>query len=94
MMPTPGYRLTNDVLLQEVAGEAVLLNLKDGVYFTLDETGARMIALFREHGRLDLAVGAMEAEYEASRDQIEADMTKLLDEMVTHGLVERIEPKG
>jgi hypothetical protein len=94
MIPSLDYRLTDDVLLQEVAGEAVLLNLKDGVYFTLDETGARMIALFRQHGRLDLAIAAMEAEYEASRDQIEADMTRLLEEMVTHGLVERVETTG
>jgi hypothetical protein len=88
------YRITEDVLLQEVAGEAVLLNLKDGVYFTLDEIGARMIRLFREHNDLDLAVAALEGEYEASRDQIRGDMVRLLEEMVLHGLVERVDTKG
>jgi hypothetical protein len=88
------FRLTNDVLLQAVAGEAVLLNLKDGVYFTLDEVGTRMIRLLGEHGDLDSAVAALEAEYEATREQIRADMERLLEEMLSHGLVERVEAQG
>jgi hypothetical protein len=93
-VPRAGYRITSDVLLQEVAGEAVLLNLKDGVYFSLDEVGARMILLFREHNDLDLVVAALEAEYEAPGDQIRGDMVRLLEEMVLHGLVERVDTTG
>jgi hypothetical protein len=88
------YRLSDDLLLQEVAGEAVLLNLKDGVYFSLDEVGTRMVRVFREHGDLGPAVEALEAEYEASREQIRSDMVTLLEEMVSHGLAERLDPTG
>jgi hypothetical protein len=88
------YRVASDLLLQEVGDEAVLLNLKDGVYFSLNEVGTRMVQLLRKHGDLDLAVATLEAEYEAPRAQIRADMVTLLEEMVSHGLVERVEAEG
>jgi hypothetical protein len=88
------YRVTNDLLLQEVGDEAVLLNLKDGVYFSLNEVGTRMVRLLREHGNLDLVVATLEAEYEAPPEQIRADMVTLLEEMVSHGLAERVEAEG
>jgi hypothetical protein len=88
------YRITDDLLLQGVAGEAVLLNLKDGVYFTLDEVGNRMVLSLRKHGDLDRAVAALETEYEASQEQIRTDMVRLLEEMVSHGLAERVETEG
>jgi hypothetical protein len=88
------YRIADDLLLQEVGDEAVLLNLRDGVYFSLDEVGTRMVRLLREHGDLDLAVATLEAEYAAPRDRILADMLTLLEEMASHGLVERVEAEG
>ena len=39
-------------LFQELQGEAVLLNLKSGVYFGLDPVGTRIWELFAKHDRL------------------------------------------
>jgi hypothetical protein len=42
-------KVNDDVLFQELQGEAVLLNLKSGVYFGLDPVGTRIWQLFAEH---------------------------------------------
>ena len=46
---TSRVKVNDDVLFQELQGEAVLLNLKSGVYFGLDPVGTRIWQLFAEH---------------------------------------------
>jgi hypothetical protein len=88
------YRIPDDVLLQEVGGEAVLLDLSDGVYFSLTGAGARMVQLIREHGETSKVVDAMAEEYEAGADQIGADLADLLETMIAHGLAQRVETES
>jgi hypothetical protein len=85
------YCIPDEVVLQEVGDEAVLLNLSDGVYFTLDDVGVKMVRLFRQHGDVARAVQEIAAEYEAVPARIHADMVTLLDEMVSHGLARRVD---
>ena len=44
-LPKGKVRLGPDVVYRELGGEMVLLNLKTGVYFGLNETGAEMWTL-------------------------------------------------
>ena len=45
-------RIQEDVLFQELQGEAVLLNLKTGVYLGLNPLGTRIWKLLQEDGAL------------------------------------------
>lgn len=40
--------VSKDQLSCDMAGEAAILNLKDGVYYALDSVGARIWALIQE----------------------------------------------
>ena len=44
-----------DVLFNDVGGEAVLLNLETGQYYGLDEVGTRMWSLLAECGQVEAA---------------------------------------
>ena len=88
-MPTLDSRIqvNEDVLFQELQGEAVLLNLKSGIYFGLDPIGTRIWQLFAQHELLTEIAQTIVAEYDVAEDHCSADLLKLVGDLEQHGLV-------
>jgi hypothetical protein len=77
-----------DVLIQELAGEAVLLNLKTEQYFGLDPVGVRMWQLLVAEPSIQTAYERLLDEYDAEPEQLQRDLTELIEQLVAHGLVD------
>ena len=84
---TSRVRVNDDVLFQELQGEAVLLNLKSGVYFGLDPVGTRIWQLFGEHQVLAEIARTIVAEYDVAEDRCSADLLALVADLERQGLV-------
>jgi hypothetical protein len=80
-------RIQEDVLFQELQGEAVLLNLKTGVYLGLDAVGTRIWQLLQEDGTLSRVVEVILAEYDVTREKFESDLLNLVSQMEQQGLL-------
>ncbi len=76
------------VLLEEVDGEAVVLNLESGKYYGLDKVGARMWALITQHGQVGPAFQTLLDEYNVSEEQLLQDLLDFVNKLVTHGLLQ------
>ena len=76
-----------EVLVQELDGEAVLLNLDSECYFGLDDVGTRIWQHLREHQRLDWVCEAMQKEYDADESRLRADVLRLVEELIEAGIV-------
>ena len=76
-----------EVMSTEVEGEAVLLNLEIGQYYSLDEVGTRMWALLAQHGQIEPVVQAMLDEYDAGEGELRRDLVELVEELAAHGLL-------
>lgn len=83
-----GLTVSDDVLFRELDTEAVLLNLKTGVYFGLNPVGTRAWQLFAEHHVLARVVDLMLDEFEVERDVLEQDLLDLSRQLVDAGLCE------
>jgi hypothetical protein len=84
--PAPG------VHFRELDGEAVLLQTGTGLYFALNETGARAWSLFAAGVSLGEAAASLEREVDAPAERIFADLAELVAELERHGLVEVVRP--
>lgn len=78
---------SDDVLVQEVGGESVLLDLASERYFGLDPVGTRIWALLGEHASLQAIADAMCAEFDAEPERIQSDLLALVAELAEAGLV-------
>jgi hypothetical protein len=91
MTPTPSLdsriRINDDVLWQELQGEAVLLNLKTGVYFGLNPIGSRIWALLADHGVIRDVIDAIVGEYDVEAPVCADDVIALVADMQKHALV-------
>jgi hypothetical protein len=77
-----------DVLVQELAGEAVLLNLKTEQYFGLDDVGARIWRLLIAEPSIQDAFNHLLDTYDVEAEELRRDVTELIEKLVSHGLVE------
>jgi hypothetical protein len=77
------------VVFKPVTGGAVLLHVDDEVYYGLNAVGARVWELLPpESASLDEICTAIAAEYpDAPLDDVRADVTELLNDLLEHGLV-------
>ena len=80
-------QVCEDVIFRELEGEAVLLNLDTGIYFGLNEVGTRAWNLLQQQSSLRAVYEALQAAYEVTGEQLQADLLGLLDEMREKGLI-------
>ncbi len=83
------YTIAQGVLLQRVVSEMVILDAAKGEYYELNDMGGEMLRLLDEFGDRSRVVASLVADYDVSRDEVEADLDGLLDKLLEHGLVHR-----
>lgn len=79
---------SEDVLFQEVGGEAVLLDLASECYFGLDPVGTRIWALLTENTSLKRTFDMLIDEYDVEPARLESDLLDLIGRMAKAGLVQ------
>jgi hypothetical protein len=75
------------VVAQQAQGEQVLLALDTGHYYTLNEVGSTVWALFDGSASLASVVTAVCAEFEAPPQVVEADVVELVRDLLDEGLL-------
>jgi hypothetical protein len=80
--------IPDSVLMQELDGEAVLLNLDSGKYFGLDEVGTRMWQLLQSSASIQVAFDQILDEYEVEPGQLRSDLEGLIAELTAEKLIE------
>ena len=81
-------KLADDVLVSNLEGESVLLNLKSERYYGLDQVGTRFLTLLSSSESIEHAFDALLAEYDVEAEVLRNDLTTLLLDLREQGLVE------
>lgn len=71
--------------------ELVLLGPESDDYIGLDGPGSAVWAHLSEARRFDELVAELVEEFDASADRIAADIKPLIDELVSQGILERVD---
>jgi Coenzyme PQQ synthesis protein D (PqqD) len=80
--------VSQDQVSCELGGEAAILNLKAGVYYGLNEVGARIWKLIHEPKRVSEIRDTILEEYQVEPEQCEVDVMVLLQALLDNGLIE------
>ena len=86
-----------EVLVSMFGDEIVLLNLRDGVYYGLEDVGARVWMLLEQPVTVAAIREALVSEYDVEPERCDRDTRALLTELAANGLIEireRAEPVG
>ncbi|HEY7077717.1 MAG TPA: PqqD family protein [Solirubrobacteraceae bacterium] len=86
------FTVPDHVVHRAFAAETVVLNLRTGGYHGLNPVAGRMLEVLERTGSPREAVEQVLAEWEADREQVEADAARLCADLLERGLVEPAEP--
>jgi len=81
-------KLPDDVLISDLEGESVILNLKSERYYGLDNVGTRFLTLLSTSESIEQAFETLLAEFDVEADTLRLDLTNLLVDLREQGLVE------
>lgn len=75
-------------LTPDFTGDSVVLDLRDGVYYELNEVATRIWKLVQEPVLVATILASLLAEYDVDADECKADLLMLVQDMASRGLVE------
>ena len=84
---TDHYKISSHVRSQTMDDESVILDLKSGKYFGLNEIGVAVWDRIASTGSLDGLSDELSVIYDTAKEVIEKDIIALLDELLTHELL-------
>jgi len=84
---TSRVSLPQTVLVRDLDGESVVLDLQTEKYFGLDEVGTRMWAVLTTADSIEAAYETLLKEYDVEPERLRADIEGLVSQLVGHGLL-------
>ncbi|HEY0606521.1 MAG TPA: lasso peptide biosynthesis PqqD family chaperone [Herpetosiphonaceae bacterium] len=79
---------TKEQVSSDLEGEAVILNLKNGMYYGLDAIGSRIWELLQQPQSVAALRDAIMAEYDVDAERCERDLLALLNNLAEVQLIE------
>lgn len=86
--PAPLLRFIDQALITEVDGQAVLLDMRTERYFSLDGSGADILAVLREQHDWAHALDMLVAVFEVDREALDADIRALVESLQAADLID------
>ncbi len=81
------FRVDPDKVVHEtIEGEAILIHLDNGFYYSLDGAGAEIWGLLAESRSVDETAGALAREYDS--DEVAPEVRRIADELLAENLLE------
>jgi hypothetical protein len=76
-----------EVAAKVIDGEAILINLGNGIYYSMDKVGALIWELVEKRHTLAEIAEAIVGRYQVAREQAEADVLRLGEELLQENIV-------
>jgi hypothetical protein len=83
-------RVPAQVLMRQVGEDLVMLNLERENYYGLNPVGARLMQIAESGATLAQVSERLLEEFDAEREQVEADVRRIAAELVAAGLLEEV----
>ncbi|MGE7663651.1 lasso peptide biosynthesis PqqD family chaperone [Peribacillus sp. NPDC097197] len=75
-------------LVSDMAGEKVMLSIKNGKYYNLGETGGEIWELLSKPISIQKLILTLQSQYEIDKSECEQQVTIFLNQLLKEGLVQ------
>ena len=82
--------VSKDVVSCDLGGETAMLDMKEGVYYGLNEMGTIIWEFIQEPVTIQEIVDNILEEYEVDEETCFADLVELIEQMVENKLIETV----
>jgi hypothetical protein len=82
-------KIPDDVLISNLQGESVILNLDSERYFGLDDVGTRFLNVLTTSDSIEAAYEALRHEYNIDAHVLREDLLALVENLIDQGILIR-----
>lgn len=83
-----------NVAAKVMDGEAIIINLASGVYYSMDKAGATLWSLIQAGYNLDECTGALARLYNAAPERVRGDVERVAEELLREELIIHSDRRG
>lgn len=88
LAPNSIIKAADELVVADLAGEAVILNMRNGVYYSLDNVGALVWSLLQQPATIASLCAAVVRQYDVAPAQCEQDLYQLIAQLAAEQLIE------
>ena len=82
------FKISDDIVISKIDDHAVLLNLKSGVYFELNEVALCIVEILKNITNLDKIKSIVIEEFDIEEQECEDDIKLFLEQLLGRDLLE------
>lgn len=85
-----------DVAAKVIDGEAIIMNLSNGLYFSMDKVGAAVWELMENGHSVGEMADTLGSHFAVDSETVQGDVVRLLEQLVAEGLINKgeVTPAG
>lgn len=87
LTPTTRFRCADDVIAKVMDGEAVIINLVNGMYYSIDKAGAVIWSLLESGHSISEAAENVAKRYEIASERAASDISQLVGQLLEERLL-------
>jgi Coenzyme PQQ synthesis protein D (PqqD) len=88
-MSLPMYKRSDDAIFSDVGADVVALHVRRGQCYGMEKVTADVWRLLAEPADMERICDQLVERYDVKPDECRSDVTRLLEQMMNEGLVER-----
>jgi hypothetical protein len=81
------FSVPKDVVFRDLVGESVILDLRSGVYFGLNEVGTRIWQILSQDGDKEAVLRGLLQEFDVEEPRLRQELDSFVKELCERGLL-------
>ena len=81
------FKIVDDIVVSEINNESVILNLKTGIYFQVNELGSYIISQLNQYSTFESLNNKITEDFDVAPNKAEKDLLSFIKDLESKGLL-------
>ena len=81
------FKIVDDIVVSEINNESVILNLKTGIYFQVNELGSYIVSQLHQYSTVESLNNKITEDFDVVPNKSEKDLLRFIKDLESKGLL-------
>ena len=81
------FKIVDDIVVSEINNESVILNLKTGIYFQVNELGSYIVSQLNQYSTVESLKNKITEDFDVAPNKSEKDLLRFVKDLESKGLL-------
>ena len=81
------FKIIDDIVISEINDESIILNLKTGVYFQVNELGSYIVSMLNQYSTFEILNNKIIEDFDVAPNKSEKDLLSFIKDLESKNLL-------